>query len=494
MGSDAEVVLAIEGITKRFPGVTANADVSFDLHRGEIHCLLGENGAGKSTLMNVVFGLYQPDEGTITVNGQRQVFHSSRDAINVGIGMVHQHFQLIPVLTVAENVVLGNEIRKGPVLDLDTVRSRIRELSQTYGLAVPPDALVGELSVGEQQRVELVKALYRKADILILDEPTAVLTPGEVDQFFEVVRSLVDQGKSIVFITHKLREVLAVADRVTVLRGGRVVGSADPKASTTSDLATLMVGREVTFEVPKKPAEPGKAVLEVRDLAVADDRGVPVVAGCDLTVRAGEIFGLAGVEGNGQRELVEAITGMRKIVTGLVAIGGTPIGGRTPREVEELGVGHVPEDRSKHGVVAPFTIAENVALNGYFRPAFSRRGVLRRGAIAAHARRPGESLRRAHAGHRRGGRESLRRQPAEGRGRARAVQGARAAGGRAAHTRVGRRLHRVHPQPDRRQARRGRGGAAGVRRARRDPGAGRHHRRALPGGGAGDHATGGGDA
>ncbi|WP_205712343.1 ABC transporter ATP-binding protein [Euzebya rosea] len=380
-------VLEVEGVTKRFPGVVANADVNFALHRGEIHCLLGENGAGKSTLMNVVFGLYQPSEGRILVNGEPQRFTSSRDAIAAGIGMVHQHFQLIPVLTVAENVILGVETTRRGQLDLELARERIAELSQAYGLGVDPDALVGSLSVGAQQRVELIKALYRDADILILDEPTAVLTPGEVDEFFAVVRSLVDDGKSIVFITHKLREVLAVADRITVLRRGRVVGSADPSTSTTAQLAELMVGREVSFQVPKTPAEPGPVVLDVKALGVTDDREVVTVADCNFRVRAGVIYGIAGVEGNGQRELVEAIAGMRAAADGHIHIDGTDIVGMSPRKVERLGVGHVPEDRNKHGVVGAFTITENLVLNGYYRSPFSRGWVMRREPMAEQAER-----------------------------------------------------------------------------------------------------------
>ncbi|CAN5372298.1 ABC transporter ATP-binding protein [soil metagenome] len=379
-------VLEVRGVTKRFPGVLANADVDLVLRRGEIHCLLGENGAGKSTLMNVVFGLYQPDAGELLVRGERVAFSSSADAIAAGIGMVHQHFQLIPVLTVAENVVLGKEVRRGPFLDLDRARRDVAELSRRYGLAVEPDATVGDLSVGAQQRVELVKALYRDAEILILDEPTAVLTPGEVDEFFQVVRSLVDQGKSIVFITHKLREVLAVADRVTVMRGGRVVGSADPKTATQQSLATLMVGRDVSFEVTKTPATPGRPVLEIRGLVVDDDRGATTCRGLDLQVRAGEIFGIAGVEGNGQREIVEAVTGMRPSLDGTVAILGRDVAGFTPRQIEELGVGHVPEDRGKHGVVAPFPITDNLVLNRYHRSPYSRRFILQRKALERHAR------------------------------------------------------------------------------------------------------------
>ncbi len=385
--STPDPVLEVIDVTKRFPGVVANAEVSFSLQRGEIHCLLGENGAGKSTLMNVVFGLYQPSEGEIRVNGTPMRFTSSRDAIAAGIGMVHQHFQLIPVLTVAENVILGNEVTRGLTLDMGAARDRIAELSDTYGLAVDPDALVGALSVGAQQRVELIKALYRDAQILILDEPTAVLTPGEVDEFFAVVRSLVDSGKSIVFITHKLREVLAVADQVTVLRRGRVVGTADPRTTTTRELAELMVGREVSFQVDKTPAQPGADVLQVLELAVTDDRDVVTVADCTFRVRAGEIYGIAGVEGNGQRELVEAVAGMRPATEGSIKVDGRDIVGLSPRKVERLGVGHVPEDRNKHGVVGAFTITENLVLNGYNRRPFAKGWVLNRGAMVAQAQR-----------------------------------------------------------------------------------------------------------
>jgi len=372
---DAPVVLEGRGITKTFPGVVANQDVGLTLRSGEIHCLLGENGAGKSTLVNVLYGLYQPDEGQVLVHGEPVRFRSSADAIAHGIGMVHQHFQLIPTFTVSENVALGNETSRRGVLDLDDTRGRIEEISARYGLHVDPDAVVGELSVGVQQRIELVKALYRDADILFLDEPTAVLTPGEVDEFFGVVRGLVDKGKSIIFITHKLREVLAVADRITVLRGGRAVGTADPATATEQDLANLMVGRDVVFTVEKPPATPGEPVLRIDGLAVEDDRGVTTVADLDLTVRAGEIFGIAGVEGNGQRELVEAVTGMRRPVAGTITLLDTDITHADPRTVADLGVGHVPEDRNRHGVVGAFTIADNVVLNQYHKAPFSRRGI-----------------------------------------------------------------------------------------------------------------------
>jgi simple sugar transport system ATP-binding protein len=373
-------------VTKTFPGVIANQDIDLTLYQGEIHCLLGENGAGKSTLMNVVFGLYQPDAGQFFIRGEPVRYTSSADAIARGMGMVHQHFKLIPVFTVAENVVLGNELRKGPLLDLETARTRIRELGHQYGLAIDPDAIVGDLSVGEQQRVELIKALYRQADILILDEPTAVLTPGEVDDFFAIVRSLVEQGKSIIFITHKLREVLAVADRITVLRGGRVVGTADPKTATQASLANLMVGRDVVLAVEKGPAHPTQTLLRVRGFEVDDDRGVRTVNDLDLEVRAGEIFGVAGVEGNGQRELVEALTGIRPAMAGTVEIGGADVTGWSPRAISELGVGHVPEDRAKHGVVAAFSVADNLVLNRYHQRPFARRFLRQDGPIDARAR------------------------------------------------------------------------------------------------------------
>jgi len=380
-------ILEVRGVTKHFPGVIANERIDLTLHEGEIHCLLGENGAGKSTLMKIVFGLYQPDEGTIRVRGEEVQFRSVRDAIAHGIGMVHQHFQLIPVFTVVENVILGDELSKRGMLDINEARRRIRELEQHYGLIVDPDAKVGDLSVGEQQRVELVKALFREADILILDEPTAVLTPGEVDEFFSVVRSLVDQGKSVIFITHKLREVLAVADRITVLRGGRVAGTADPATATQQSLANLMVGRDVVFQVEKGAAEPGDVVLRVKDLRVRDDRGAQTVNGFSVEVRRGEIFGIAGVEGNGQRELVEAITGMRHKIGGRVEILGHDATKLSPREITELGTAHIPEDRGKHGLVGSYSVADNLVLNRYHQSPFSRRGIRQVGAIDAEAER-----------------------------------------------------------------------------------------------------------
>ena len=379
-GEETTPAIEVVGVTKRFPGVVANADVSFSLQQGEIHCLLGENGAGKTTLMNIVYGLYQPDEGELRIGGAPVRFESSGDAIAAGIGMVHQHFQLVPVLTVTDNVILGQEPTNGPFVDRETARQRIVELSERYKLPVDPDARVADLSVGAQQRVELIKALYREADVLILDEPTAVLTPGEVDEFFEVVRELVAQGKSVVFITHKLREVLAIADNVTVLRGGRVVGSADPATATIEGLASLMVGRDVSFTVDKDPPQVGAVTLQATDLWVSDDRGAEMVRGVGFEVRAGEIFGIAGVEGNGQRELVEAVTGMRQPAAGDIVIDGYSIVGASPRQVHGLGVGHIPEDRNRHGLVTAFTLTENAILNRYHLAPFSQRLLLNLGA------------------------------------------------------------------------------------------------------------------
>ena len=355
------------------------------------------------------------------------------------------------------------------MLDLDRARDRIRELSRQYGLQIDPDAVVETLSVGEQQRVELIKALYRDADILILDEPTAVLTPGEVDEFFGVVRGLVEQGKSIIFITHKLREVLAVADHIVVLRGGEVVGTADPKTATQQSLATLMVGRDVSFTLDKAPAARGEPVLSVSQLWVDDDRGVTTVADFDLEVHAGEVFGIAGVEGNGQRELVEALMGMRPKRQGGVVIAGRNVTHAIPREIIDLGVGHVPEDRGKHGIVGPFSIADNLVLNRYRRRPFARRGLRDADAIERRRRGARAGVRRAHAEPERPGVEPLRRQPAEGDHRPRAHRRREAAGGGAADPRARRRLDRVHPPAHHRDARPGRRRAAGVGRARRGP-------------------------
>ncbi|WP_129628685.1 ABC transporter ATP-binding protein [Candidatus Oscillochloris fontis] len=374
---DRSVVLEARGITKRFPGVVANDNVSLQLYKGEVLALLGENGAGKSTLMNILYGLYQQDEGEILVYGQPIHAKSPHEAIQRGIGMVHQHFQLVPVMTVTENVMLGNEqIRAGFFLDRRRAANQIRAISRQYGLEVDPNAIIADLPVGAQQRVEIIKALYRNADILILDEPTAVLTPQEADELVQIMRTLVEQGKSIIFITHKLREVLEIADRIVVLRAGKVVGSTLPAESSEASLAAMMVGREVLLRVDKTPAQPGATVLEVQGLHVRDDRGLPAVNGVDLTVRAGEILGIAGVQGNGQTELVAAITGLRTKEAGEVRVAGHDVSTASPRQISELGVAHIPEDRQREGLVTSYPLTDNSVLELYYRSPFAR-GIIR---------------------------------------------------------------------------------------------------------------------
>ena len=362
-------VLETRGITKIFPGVIANEDVSLTLYAGEILALLGENGAGKSTLMNVIYGLYQPTEGEIWVKGQSVKMNNPNDAIRLGIGMVHQHFQLVPVMTVAENVMLGSESVRNGLLDTRAVAARITELSHRYGLAVDPYALVEDLPVGMRQRVEIVKTLYRDADILILDEPTAVLTPQEIEGLFEVMTLLKNQGKSIIFITHKLKEVLREADRIAVLRDGRVVGEADPKTATQASLAAMMVGREVILTVEKEAATPGPTVLELQGVSAKDDLGHQALNNVSLQVQAGEIVGVAGVQGNGQTELVEVVTGLRASQRGHITISGQDMTNATPRRVTEQGHScHVPEDRHAYGMVDTYDIAHNLVLNTYYLP------------------------------------------------------------------------------------------------------------------------------
>jgi simple sugar transport system ATP-binding protein len=365
-------VLELDGITKRFPGVLANDQIHLTLEQGEIHALLGENGAGKTTLMNILYGLYHPDEGAIRVRGNAAKMDSPSAAIRLGIGMVHQHFMLVPVFTVAENVMLGEEtLTRGVFLDRATVAARIREISEQYGLQVDPDAYIKDLSVGAQQRVEILKILYRQADILILDEPTAVLTPQEVDDLFKVIRGLVARGVSVIFISHKLKEVMAIADRVTVLRDGRVVGTTRPAETNPAALARMMVGREVILTVDKKPAQPGAVVLDVKDLQVLDDRKQLKVNGVSFEVRAGEILGIAGVQGNGQTELVEALTGLRAVVGGQTRLLGNDTTRATPRGILENGVAHVPEDRQRDGLVLSFPVADNLVLNTYYLAPFA---------------------------------------------------------------------------------------------------------------------------
>lgn len=379
-----QVVLQAKGLTKRFPGILANDSVDLTLHKGEILALLGENGAGKSTLMNMLYGLYHPDEGEIWIKGEKVELKNPRDAIDRGVGMVHQHFQLVPVMTVAENVMLGAEVVKNGRLHMRAARKRVSELSQQYGLKVDPTAMVEDLPVGTQQRVEIIKALYRQADILILDEPTAVLTPQEATELFRIMRELTERGVSIIFITHKLKEVLAVADNIAVLRGGRMVGMADPQTATQATLAELMVGRKVILQVEKDEPQPKEMVLSVKNLEVLDDRGHTAVKSVDLEVRAGEIVGIAGVQGNGQRELVEALTGLRPVEQGEIIIAGQNSTHFSPRQVTELGVAHIPEDREKHGLVMQYSIADNMVLNNYYQAPYASGPVMHQDAIDAH--------------------------------------------------------------------------------------------------------------
>ena len=379
-------VLQLRGITKQFPGVLANDHIDLTLMPGEIHALLGENGAGKTTLMNILYGLYHPDEGQILVRGKELVMESPSNAIQAGIGMVHQHFMLVPVFTVTENVMLGVEaVHNRVFLDREAVAHQIRDLSNQYSLDLDPDAYIRDLAVGVQQRVEIVKTLHRKADILIFDEPTAVLTPQEVGEFFKIMRSLVDRGASIIFITHKLKEVMTIADRITVLRNGRVVGSAVPAQTNAAELARMMVGREVILNVNKEPAQPGATVLDVAGLSVLDDRHQTKVESVSLSVRAGEVLGIAGVQGNGQTELVEAITGLRTVAGGKIAIDGKDTTMASPRQIIENGVAHVPEDRQRDGLVLSYPVADNLVLNTYYLPPFASGVAMHESVILASA-------------------------------------------------------------------------------------------------------------
>ena len=379
--------LELRGITKRFGTFTANDQISITVEPGEIHCLLGENGAGKSTLMNVLFGLLHPDEGEILIDGVVTKFTNSGDAVRRGIGMVHQHFMLVPVFSVAENVVLGFEPTKSlNRVDYKKATEDIRRISKEFDLEVDPDAIVENLPVGLQQRVEILKALSHDAELLILDEPTAVLTPQEIDALMAIMRSLADAGKSILFITHKLKEVKAVANVITIIRQGRVVGTAQPSDSE-SKLASLMVGREVDLTVEKSAFSPGAEVFEIRDLVVRDDRGLVAVNGVSLDVRAGEIVALAGVQGNGQTELVEAIAGMRRVESGSITLNGRDITNASPRAVLDSGLGHIPEDRQRDGLVMSMSVADNLVLNTPRRAPFARRGSRNLGAVNQNAER-----------------------------------------------------------------------------------------------------------
>jgi simple sugar transport system ATP-binding protein len=376
----------MKSIVKHFPGVLANDYVDFDVRTGEVHALLGENGAGKSTLMKILYGMYQPDMGEILLDGQLVHIASPLDAIKLGIGMIHQHFMLVETLTVVENVALGLPSSRGPLTDLEHVTRRIQELSQVYGLQVDPDAYIWQLSVGQKQRVEIIKALYRGAALLILDEPTAGLTPQEVDEFFVTIRQMVADGHAVIFISHKLHEVLDISDRVTVLRDGRCVGSCDTAGSTKASLAQLMVGREVNTQSPKAIPETDNAVrLALKDLHAQSDRGTAALRGVNLEICSGEIVGLAGVSGNGQRELAEVITGLRPATRGQVLLEGRDVTGQSPAALTEQMLAYVPEERMKDGMIKDFTVAENMILREHQNRPFSVNGLLNLRAVAVHA-------------------------------------------------------------------------------------------------------------
>ena len=379
--------LELQKITKQFPGVLANDRISISVDKGQVLGLLGENGAGKTTLMNILSGLYRPDSGKIFIDGKERIFRDPAQAIDAGIGMVHQHFMLVPVFDVTESVVLGNEPTKGPLgtFDRATARAQVVELSQRHGLHVDPDAKIESLPVGVRQRVEILKALYRKSDILVLDEPSAVLTPQETEELFDIIRGLAKGGTSVIFITHKLNEVIAVADKITVLRRGAVAGETTPKKATAANLAEMMVGREVQLTVSRSKSKVAKPLLEVAGLQVLNDAAKLVVSDVTFEVRSGEILAVAGVQGNGQTELVEALTGLREVDGGSITLEGTTLTNRSPREIASAGVAHIPEDRNRDGMVKGMTVAENLILNSYHLEPFSKNGVLNRKEIAAAA-------------------------------------------------------------------------------------------------------------
>ncbi|UTR09124.1 ABC transporter ATP-binding protein [Evansella sp. LMS18] len=371
-----EYVIEMNNIRKEFPGIVANDNITLQVKQGEIHALLGENGAGKSTLMNVLFGLYQPEKGEIKVRGEKVEITDPNVANDLGIGMVHQHFMLIEKFTVTENIILGSEPLKGTSIDIRKAEKEVQEISDRYGLRVDPKAKIEDISVGMQQRVEILKTLYRGAEILIFDEPTAALTPQEIKELINIMKSLIKEGKSIILITHKLKEIMAVCDRCTVIRRGKGIGTVNVADTNESKLAAMMVGREVSFEVEKTDAAPGETVLSIKDLEVQDIRGVKALNKLNLDVKAGEVVGVAGVEGNGQTELIEAITGLRESSGGTITLSGTDITKFKPRKVTESGIGHIPQDRHKHGLVLDFTIGENILLQTYYQDPYSRSGVL----------------------------------------------------------------------------------------------------------------------
>ena len=382
-----ENVIEMRDITKVFGGFVANDKINLHLRKGEIHALLGENGAGKSTLMNMLAGLLEPTSGEIAVNGQVVNLDSPSKAASLGIGMVHQHFMLVEAFTVAENIILGSELTKNGVLDIAGASKEIKALSERYGLAVDPSAKVADISVGAQQRVEILKTLYRGADILIFDEPTAVLTPSEIDELMAIMKNLVKEGKSIILITHKLDEIRAVSDRVTVIRRGKSIETVEIAGATNADLAEMMVGRSVSFKTEKQASKPKEVVLSIKDLVVNENRGVPAVKNLSLDVRAGEIVGTAAIHGTGQPELIQAITGLRKVESGSIELKGDSIVGLHPRQITELSVGHVPEDRHRDGLILEMMISENIALQTYYKEPHSKNGILNYSNITSYAKK-----------------------------------------------------------------------------------------------------------
>ncbi len=384
--TEEEFVIEMRNITKSFGTFKANDQINLQVKKGEIHALLGENGAGKSTLMNVLSGLLEPTSGEILMSGEVINITSPTKANQLGIGMVHQHFMLVDAFTVTENIVLGNEPSQFGMLNRKEARAEILRVSEQYGLQVDPDAYVRDISVGMQQRVEILKTLYRGAEVLIFDEPTAVLTPQEIDELINIMHGLVKEGKSIILITHKLDEIKAVADRCTVIRRGKGIGTVDVADVSSQQLADMMVGREVSFKTDKKAANPQEIVLSVENLVVKENRGIEAVKNLSLEVRAGEILGIAGIDGNGQSELIQALTGLRKVESGHIYLGGDEITNLRPRKITEAGVGHVPEDRHKYGLILEMTLAENIALQTYYQEPMSQMGVLNYGEINDHAR------------------------------------------------------------------------------------------------------------
>ncbi|MGG0299653.1 ABC transporter ATP-binding protein [Bacillus albus] len=381
-----EYVIEMNNITKVFPGIVANDDITLQVKQGEIHALLGENGAGKSTLMNVLFGLYQPEQGEIKIKGNPVKITNPNIANDLGIGMVHQHFMLVHNFTVTENIILGNEPKKNGKIAVEEAAKEIKQLSEQYGLAVDPHAKIEDISVGMQQRVEILKTLYRGAEILIFDEPTAVLTPQEIHELIRIMKKLVQEGKSIILITHKLKEIMEVCDRCTIIRKGKGIGTVDVAETDEHKLAELMVGRQVNFKTEKIEAKPMEEVLSIANLIVHDTRKLPAVKGLDLTVRAGEIVGIAGIDGNGQSELIEAITGLRKVESGSIAIKGKEITNWPVRRITEEGIGHIPEDRHKHGLVLDFSVRDNIVLQTYYKNPFSKKGILNFSKITEKAK------------------------------------------------------------------------------------------------------------